>query len=673
MILMLHLLRIAPFVLATASSALLATPEDTNSSMKDWMVRLVKPDIRKADTRLTWIDQELSKLPKLYTGPRGSRFGFHSETIIQQTEPHYVQIDLGEIRPLDSVVLLPVHLPTLGPEGEGYGFPIRFKVEVSKTPTTGFRSIADHTKDDFSNPGRYPIKFSATGFQGRFVRVTSTKHVPAKGGFVWAMEEIMIFSGNYNIATTRPRAASSTQELFPNWSLQRINDGISRLGNPHEAKPSPTNGFLSARSASPIDPKWIIVDLGQSLPVDEIRIVPTSSDHPEIIGGRGFPKSLTVEPSNDPKFETTVWRTTKRRHPLGFPWSSVLVLRCNGEAGRYLRLASKELFARGDMHSLSVSEIQAYHKGLNVALHKKVSVSDQITDPSSGGWSPQYVVDGFSSSSGLIELPDYIDAIVDRAALEDERDQLVYQQSTDTDIALTTLTAGGATIGGIALFGWIWMIFRQRAVRARDAEKLRKQIARDLHDDIGSNLAGIVLISEVGSTNRDVCETARDDFREIQETAQQTAEAMCDIIWLVDTGEATTRDLFMRMRESVELIVGHLDTSVHSIPQSPKSRPIGLQARRHFFLAFKEALNNVQKHADATRVRIVFELTPSHVTFEVGDDGVGFKPEIAMGSGHGLKNFRRRANRVNGQLKIDSMLNKGTTIRFSAPLNQRNL
>ena len=217
------------------------------------------------------------------------------------------------------------------------------------------------------------------------------------------------------------------------------------------------------------------------------------------------------------------------------------------------------------------------------------------------------------------------------------------------------------------------MIFRQRAVRARDAEKLRKQIARDLHDDIGSNLAGIVLISEVGSTNRDVCETARDDFREIQETAQQTAEAMRDIIWLVDTGEATTRDLFMRMRESVELIVGHLDTSVHSIPQSPKSRPIGLQARRHFFLAFKEALNNVQKHADATRVRVVFELTPSHVTFEVGDDGVGFKPEIAMGSGHGLKNFRRRANRVNGQLKIDSMLNKGTTIRFSAPLNQRNL
>ena len=668
-----HLLRIVAFVVATAAPALLATPVDTNSSLKDWMVRLIKPGIRKADARLSRIDQELSELPKLYTGPRGSRFGFHSETIIQQTEPHYVQIDLGEVRPLDSVVLLPVHLPTLGPAGEGYGFPIRFKIEVSKTPTTGFRSIADHTEYDFSNPGRYPVKFSASGFRGRFVRLTSTKHVPAKGGFVWAMEEIMIFSGNYNIATARPRTATSTQELFPNWSLQRINDGISRAGNPHEAKPSPTNGFLSARSASASDPKWIIVDLGQSLPVDEIRIIPTSSDHPEIIGGRGFPKSLTIELSNDSKFETTVWRTRKYRHPLGFPWDSALVLRCNGEAGRYLRLTSRELFARGDMHSFAISELQAYHKGVNVALHKKVSVSDQSTDPGTAGWSPQNVVDGFSSSSSLIELPDYIDVIIDRGALEDERTQLVNRQSKDTDTALTRLTIGVATIGGIALVGWIWMIFRQRSVRIRDSEKLRKQIARDLHDDIGSNLAGIVLISEVGSTNQDACETARDDFREIQETAEQTAEAMRDIVWLIDTGEATTRDLFMRMRESIELIVGHLDTSVHSIPPSQKSRPIGLQSRRHFFFAFKEALNNVQKHANAAKVRVVFELTPSHVTFEVSDDGVGFEPEEVKGSGHGLKNFRRRANRVNGQLKIDSIVNKGTTIRFSAPLNHRNL
>ena len=668
---MTRVIHMALLALAMAGPDLLATQGEAHSSLRDSVARLIKPSIRKNTARLAQIERELLTLPELYAGPRGSRFGFHSETIIEQSEPHFVQIDLGQSRLFDSIILLPVHLPTFGVEGEGYGFPIRFKIEVSDTPASDFRSIVDHTATDFSNPGRYPVKFPVQGLQGRFIRVTSTKHVPAKEGFIWAMEEIMVLAGNYNIAAARPRNASSEQELFPNWSLQRINDGISRLANPQSSDPSPTSGFLSGQSTSELEPKWIVIDLGQAVPLEEVRIVPTSSDEPEVVGGRGFPKSLVVELSNDPHFKTTVWRTKKHRHPLGFPWNSTLVCKCNGEAGRYLRIASEELFARGSLHSLALAEIQAYHRGINVALGKKVTASDQTTKPDSGHWSPEYVVDGFSSSARLIELPEYIDFIVSRGILERERKQLILRQKRDTTLALTSLTAGLGAIGGIALFGWIWMIFRQRAIRARDAAKLRKQIARDLHDDIGSNLAGIVLLSEVGTRNREACASARDDFREIHETAERTSEAMRDIVWLMDTGESTTRDLFMKMRESVGLIVGHLDTSVHSLPPSPKSRPIGLQARRHFFFAFKEALNNVQKHAKASTVRILFELTPHHVTFEVEDNGIGFKPEAVNDSGHGLKNFRRRANRVNGKLNIDSILHKGTTVRFTVPLNQK--
>jgi len=206
----------------------------------------------------------------------------------------------------------------------------------------------------------------------------------------------------------------------------------------------------------------------------------------------------------------------------------------------------------------------------------------------------------------------------------------------------------------------------------RDAKKLRKQIARDLHDDIGSNLAGIVLISEVGSRNVKASTAIRDDFREIHETAGQTSDAMRDIVWLIHAGEATTRDLFMKMRESVGLIVGNLETSVQASPPSFKNRPIELQVRRHFFFAFKEALNNVQRHAQATSVHILFELTPHQVTFEVADNGIGFNPDNVGGSGHGLENFRRRAERVNGQFKINSIPTEGTKVRFSAPLNHKN-
>ena len=482
----------------------------------------------------------------------------------------------------------------------------------------------------------------------------------------------MVLAGNCNIASYTPRSATSNQELFPNWSLQRVNDGINRLSNPHNTNPSPSNGFLSAPSESGQDPKWIVIDLGESLPIEEVRIIPTSSEDSEVVGGRGFPEALALELSNDPDFETTVWRTTKYRHPLGYPWNSAFARTCNGEPGRYLRVISNKLFARGNLHSLALAEIQAYLGGTNVALWRDVRVSDQTSRNDASRWAPKYLVDGFSSTHRMIELPEYIDLILERGALEHERSQLLRRQEEDIEFALASVTTGAGTIGGVALFGWIWMIFRQRAVRLRDAEKLRKQIARDLHDDIGSNLAGIVLISEVGRSNQEASTEIRDDFREIHETAEHTSDAMRDIVWLIHAGDATTQDLFMKMRESVGLIVGNMDTSIRSSPPSFKSRPIGLQARRHFFFAFKEALNNVRKHAQATRVEVLFELTPHQVTFEVNDNGIGFKPDKVDGSGHGLENFRRRAERVNGQCKMQSIPEQGTTVRFSAPLKYRN-
>ena len=670
---MLRSILIVLLALPTALPGVFAT-ETGIQSLEDRVARLVSPGIRQIDKHLDRIERKLLSLPEPYNGPRGSRFGFHSETIAHQEEPHHLQIDLGKSHPIDSVILVPVHLPTLGSAGEGYGFPLRFKVEVSDSASSGFQLLVDHTDRDYPNPGRYPVKLPAEKLSGRYVRVTSTRHVPSKEGFIWAMEEIMVLSGNYNIGSTMQRSATSSQELYPNWSLQRVNDGISRLSNPHNTDPSPSNGFLSAPSASGTDPKWIVIDLGKPLPIEEIRIIPTSSDDPEVIGGRGFPERFIVELSNDPKFETTVWQAgTPSRYSLGYPWNSAFIRSCNGKPARYIRVISSLLFARGKRHSFALAEVQAYSGGKNVALWKDVHVSDQTPRADATRWAPKFLVDGYSSSHKLIEIPDYIDLVIEKGKLEHTQDQLLRQQEENIAFALASMTAGTGVIGGIAIFGWIWGSFRQRAVRTRDAEQLREQIARDLHDDIGSNLAGIVLISEAGSNIKGIATEARDDFREIKETAKHTSDAMRDIVWLTHVGNPTTSDLFMKMRESVSLIVGHLETSIQASPPSFKAHPIALQVRRHFFFAFKEALNNVRKHAHATHVQILFEVSPHQVTFVVTDDGNGFDPDyIVDSSGHGLENFRRRAERVNGHYEIKSTPTQGTTVKFSTPLTQKN-
>ncbi|NIP95944.1 MAG: hypothetical protein GWO24_21915, partial [Akkermansiaceae bacterium] len=106
-------------------------------SFADHTARLFSPKIRAAERRLAEIEEVVASLPELYSGPRGSRFGFHSETIPNQFEPHSLDIDLGRSWPIDSIVAIPVHLPTRGVSGEGYGFPLRFKIEVFKTTDRG--------------------------------------------------------------------------------------------------------------------------------------------------------------------------------------------------------------------------------------------------------------------------------------------------------------------------------------------------------------------------------------------------------------------------------------------------------------------------------------------------------------------------------------------------------
>lgn len=649
-------------------------PAPDPDSFSDRVARFFSPKIRAADRRLEEIESRLETLPDLYRGPRGSRYGFHSERIPEQTTPHYVQVDMGQSWPVDSVILVPVELPIRGPEGEGYGFPKRFKIEGSTNADFSDPFVlVDHTDEDFENPGRYPLLFPVEGTHVRVLRITSTKHVPSEdGGYIWALEEFIALSGNANVAAGRPHASSS-EELFPNWSRLRVTDGFSRLGYPQAQTESPSNGFLSAPSKVGSEKKWIIIDFETPVTLDEIRLIPAESNDPEVVGGRGFPSHLVLELSDDPTFSTYLWRASSSRHPLGYPWHSAFVRTCPDDvAARYLRIQTHELFARGDQHSFALAEIQAYADGENIALGKPVKVSDRTSRPDASRWAPEFLVDGYSSTHGLTELPEHIAHLVERGTLERERKSLQSNRRDHVETVTAGVTTGFGTIGGIALIGWLWSLLRQRGLRRRDAVILREQIARDLHDDIGSNLGGIVLLSEVGSMHARADPEVQNDFLEIKEAAEQTADSMRDIVWLIHVGKGTLRDLVLKMRESVERITGDIATTIQTNPSDFRNRNLDLILRRHAFFAFKETLNNIRKHAQATSISVAIEITPNRLTFIISDNGVGFDSAGHKATGHGLENLRRRANRLHGRCTIDSKPGHGTTVTFSAPLNRKN-
>ena len=107
-------------------------------------------------------------------------------------------------------------------------------------------------------------------------------------------------------------------------------------------------------------------------------------------------------------------------------------------------------------------------------------------------------------------------------------------------------------------------------------------------------------------------------------------------------------------------------------PSDFSDRELSLFSRRHLFLAFKEGLNNVRRHAEATAVEVSITIEGGDLSFEIRDDGKGFDPQGLSAPGHGLANLQRRAERLAGSCLIESSLGHGTRVFFKASLNSKS-
>lgn len=636
------------------------------------LTRLVSAEMRRDEVRVSELKAALALLPELQPAPFSSRFGFRSNAVPDEQRPHWIQLDLGRRRSIDRLVAVPVHIPSLGERGKGYGFPRRFRIEVGDDEDMqDAKVVVDRTHEDVPNPGLYPVIFNTGPVEGRFVRFTSTRHFRTEEGFIWALEELMVLSGNNNIGVGCKVVSTNSLELFPNWSKTRINDGQSSLGMPVSMEESPTGGYASAVTDQAHASKIVSVDLGAECPIDEIRWLPAESSGFEVPGWHSFPRSSKIELARSPDFTDamSIAQMSTSSSP-GYPGHCALIVQGMGRTARHVRLVTEALWGVEDSHGFALAEVQVYSNGRNIALGKPVTVSDVSDRDAPERWAPSFLVDGFTSRHRLIEYPEYLGLIALREHYEKELGLLTSRRAAKVRTVERTLAYSGIVVGLALLFGGMWMFSREKRLRGEAVRLLREQIARDLHDDIGSNLGGIVLLSDMGSRHSQD-EQARQDFRAILEAAEQTSQSMQDIVWLIERGQTGVRDLIARMRRSVATILGEDVASISVTPDDVRDQTLTLFFLRHFFLAFKETLNNVRRHAAASEVRVRVVIDDRWMSFEVTDNGVGFDPEKTPDSGHGLANLRRRAGRLGGECLVESHRNAGTRVVFKAPITPR--
>jgi signal transduction histidine kinase len=232
----------------------------------------------------------------------------------------------------------------------------------------------------------------------------------------------------------------------------------------------------------------------------------------------------------------------------------------------------------------------------------------------------------------------------------------VWQRWWFLALAIATLTAGA------------FALHRFRLRQAVAMERIRRQIATDIHDDMGSGLAQVAILSELAKGQTSAAGVELLD--EVANLARSMRDAMSDIVWAVDPRKDRLVDLVQRMRHTAFNLLEAQGRRVEfHAPADEEIERIGLapDRRRHVLHIFKETVTNIARHAQATDVHIRIELDAGALRLAIQDDGRGFDPQARYG-GHGLHCLRTRADELRADLSIESGPGRGTTVQVTVPI-----
>ena len=228
------------------------------------------------------------------------------------------------------------------------------------------------------------------------------------------------------------------------------------------------------------------------------------------------------------------------------------------------------------------------------------------------------------------------------------------------------LFVAAASLLALALLGIILFINRSRLRQRMKELELRNQIAADLHDEVGSSLSSIHMLSQM-AIQQDNETVHRDILARMSSNAKETMDKMGDIVWMIKPGETETSSLRQRMERFAYDICSSKNITVHIQLDELEKAKISMEQRKNIYLIFKEAINNAVKYSGAEKIAVFASVQDRELVLQVKDEGKGFEKTIVK-KGNGLDNIRARAVEMGGTLEIDSAEGQGTLVKLTIPV-----
>jgi signal transduction histidine kinase len=241
-------------------------------------------------------------------------------------------------------------------------------------------------------------------------------------------------------------------------------------------------------------------------------------------------------------------------------------------------------------------------------------------------------------------------------------------------------------LGGVA--GSVRYVVRQKlqrriayVERERAIEAERGRIANDIHDDLGSGLTEIVILSELAQNTEISSDSVQADVRKITDKARALTQSLDEIVWAMNL-QNDTLDSFVTY--ACNFAQDYLQLAKIRcrlvVPEKLPNVPLTADIRHNLFMVLKETLNNIVKHANALEVWIQIDIESEKFTMSIRDNGVGFKVNaVSNGSAgvpngntnagkDGLANMRNRLKNIGGVLNLQSQVGRGTQVELTIPL-----
>ncbi len=613
--------------------------------------------------RLEKIDRRLDDLARFSLQSGVGSIGYWSRPVEVADQPEWVEIDFEKEEAIDQVVLVPAIWRDTREGLKADAFPLEFRLIIINSENPEGREIASFGPEDGILPRIAPLIVPLPeGTTASKIRLEVTVMSPRiwDGRYVVQIAEILVFSGEENVALGQPVSTSSPQSSNSNsHSPQAAVDGfvpflmdaasgeksLAAVGNLEGVEPA----VIEIDLKTPQVLSWLHLhrtDLSDSVP----QAVPTDF---------GVPKRLLIEGATSPDFSDAVVLVDYRKHAVHD--AGPIIMRRFPEARcRYVRFTAVEPYqgdSSGEMASqLGFAEIEIFDsEGKNVAKGSAVKTNYEMVNAEriSGA-----LTDGLNFHGEVLSIREWMNQLAERHELEQERPELVAELGRRYERQKDNLRNLGWLIA-LLMVSAVTVILVYRILQMRQIARIRERLAADLHDELGANLHTIGLLSDMADDERNSSSELSEMHRRIRSETVRSGVAVRHCADMLEAGELYN-DLVGDMKRSAKRILAKHN---HQFSHEGEANLLKLTPRQRsdLFLFYKECLVNASRHSGASEFRTELNVTPGKVSLTITDNGQGL-PNAS--EDRIPPSLQRRAKLLGAKVSVESSSETGTKVNL---------